>query len=184
MKQVFLTLFLLLNINLFSQNDTIVKNYVSIDVAKFTKLFNSQSQFYEVMYSRLIKKDNIIRVGLGYNQVSGSEKKLDFTLNLGYARVFKKYHRWRFYAGIDAINTFSDYHSAKKEQYQHGASMFLGIKYFLNNHFSISTEPALIGIYNLSIDSGDAAITGITKRAEWNDYGLRNLGQIMVSFHF
>lgn len=178
-KLLFLSLILSFNF-VYSQNDTI-KNQIVMDFSKYTKLFNSQSQFYEIMYLRQISPNNILRTSFSYNQISGDEKKLDFSINIGYARVFKKYSKWRFYTGIDLINTYSSYNNGKKEQYQNGASIFIGAKYYINNHFSISTEPAILGIYNQSYDNGDVPID---KRKEWNEFGLRNLGQLQVCFQY
>lgn len=146
----------------------------------FNQLFRSQLYASSVYFSYKYNERSELRLGSDLTRVSGSSGKTILQGRFGYLRTFKSYHKWDFYAGIDALVQGETNENTKTESIEGGGLLFAGAKFYISPHFSIDTEPSLYVIFRQSRDN-DAFGNKISKI---NKQGFTNIGLVRLTYHF
>lgn len=136
---------------------------------------------YKISYRLKLDRMNALRAGLNYHHVTRDNGEFDAGVRLGYDRVFRAANRWRFYVGGDLLLAYQNFKSSQRTTYQAGLSPFVGFLFFLSPHFSISTEPRFVALYNRFRDDDTF---NVDNSDTWFAFELNSIGQFQINFHF
>ncbi len=155
---------------------------VSINASKFIKgIFPGQEHEYEIGYRYALTEKLSLRSAINFYNQTTDDGYLEGGLKLGADYTFKESGNWSFYYGADLMGQYIGYRSSERENYQLGIMCFLGVIYYIGDHFSLSTEPGVFGLYNHYFDRDSFSDH---KVEEYFTFGLGNIGQLTIGFHF
>jgi hypothetical protein len=165
-----------------SQDKEYSKHQVGISATNFVKgILPSQKYSYLLNYNYSISEQYSLRSGFNFYNLAAKDGYFEYSLKFGADKVFRDYKSWKFKFGIDIISSYVEYKSDKRKYYFIGLAPFLSIQFFINKHFSLSTEPNIYGVFYQSIDPNGFASDS---NKNWAEYGLGNFGQLQINFHF
>lgn len=154
---------------------------IGFNATETISLFEEGSDTYELQYRYKLNPKTALRSGLNYSYDSGDGGQLTVDLKLGIDKRFEKSEQWRFYTGVDLVGGISTLSNSSRKNYKLGLTPFLGAIFYLDEHFSISTEPGLLVQYrryknsdSFNPDNSDS----------WVKMDLVNVGQIIIGIHF
>ncbi len=184
---LFTTVFLfLIKTGSFAQDaedpDSFLKHQVGFNATESLRLFENETEnTYKLNYRYKLNPFTALRSGINYRYNSSDNGTFLLDLKAGVDQVFKKSDKWRFYYGADLVGGVEKLSNSTRRNYHIGLAPFLGILFYFDEHFSVSTEPGLLaGIhwFNNS-DSFNPDNSEI-----WVEMDLVNVGQIVISIHF
>jgi hypothetical protein len=147
---IFLILFTLVSYSqkAFIKPDTfkINKNEIGIDVANIITFLKKNPQSYLINYKYYFTPKSAFRgaLDLDWSSLISLGKYLDTRLGFEFN---KQNDNWRLFYGTDFSFSFSKNNLQTIKTYKLGLEPLIGVKYFINKHFSISTE-AKLNFYN------------------------------------
>jgi len=157
-------------------------NQITINASKFIKgIFPGQEYEYEIGYRRVLNHKFCLRTAFSYYNQTTDDGYFEGGLRLGSDYTFRDFKNWKFYFGLDVLGNYISYRSSQRENYQVGIIGFLGVTFKIGDHFSLSTEPGIYGIFNHYKDRDSFSEYNIE---EYYTFGLGNIGQIILGFHF
>lgn len=166
------------------QADTSFSNrhQLGYNATETIRLFQRESEHvYKLYYRYQLNSSSFLRSGLNYSLDTSGQGSLDIDIKIGFDRVFKTSGKWRFYAGGDFMGGFEKFSSSSRKNYIAGAGPFFGVIFFLNEHFSLSTEPGLF----FKVKYYKNTNTFNPENSEtWVEMDMVNVGQIIMSVHF
>ncbi len=182
-KNIMHTAVLLLvgNAFVFSQVDH-TSNHLSINASKFVLIFNEQVNNLDLTYRRSFSDSSYsLRCATSVDLSTADDAVTDFSVRLGFDKVYKLSGNWKFYTGADLNYGRTEAKSAQRTTTKQGVIPFLGFLYNFGTHFSISTEPSLAIFQNKTVDKDD-----FNPKVNNTSYSfeLINIGQVKVGFHF
>lgn len=191
MKYVFRVALFLCTLNILVFNDAMAatlekqeepKHHIIIRAADFLRIFTKEDEkYYKIQYRYLRGNQTNVRGGLNFFLDTSLKTGFDIDLSIGMDRVFRVYEKWSFYYGIDAIGGLEKLRSGDRWNYKAGLSPLIGIQYKIDNHFSISVEPAILFEMNYYKDYG----TFNPKNSDlWYVISIVNTGTIRLGFQF
>lgn len=170
----------------FSQSGTSTGEYlrhqVGFNATESIRLFDQEmDQVYKLYYRLRVAPRTTLRSGVNYRMNTSGKGMLELNIKAGADREFRRSGNWRFYSGFDLDGGIEELASSTRKNYRAGLTPFLGILYYIDNHFSISTEPGLMmGVLwykNEDTFNPDNSET-------WVEMNFSNVGQIIISLHF
>ena len=191
MKNVYIATFFLILLNSLTFNNVIaatlgkqdeLKHHIIIRAADFLRVFTKEDEKYYKIQYRFLRENQInIRSGLNFSLDTSLKTGFDIDVSIGLDRVFRSYDKWSFYYGIDAIGGLEKLRSGDRWNYTAGLSPLIGIQFKIDNHFSISIEPALLFEMNYYKDYG----TFNPNNSDlWYTINIINTGTIRLGFMF
>lgn len=154
---------------------------IGFNATETISLFEDESETYALQYRYKLNSKTALRSGLNYSYDSGDGGQLTIDLKVGVDRRFKKSEQWQFYTGADLSGGLSTLSNSSRKNYKLGLSPFLGAIFYLDEHFSISTEPGLL-IQIRRFENKDSFNPDNSK--SWVKMDLINVGQIIIGIHF
>ncbi len=159
-----------------------LKHQVGFNATQTIRLFEDEStNNFELHYRYKVNSSTSLRSGLNYRYDSSDSGQLATDIKVGIDKRFKKSDQWRFYSGIDLVGGLQTLSSSSRKNYRIGVVPFFGAIYYLDEHFSISTEPALLAQVRRfkNEDSFNA-----NSSTWWFEMELVNVGQLILGIHF
>ncbi len=158
----------------------VAKNTLGLSARKFVNvLFKESDQGSDFIYIRGIGNGYALRAGALLSFSSGENDYNEFGVSLGAHKLFKQQDRWSFYYGADAMFEVNYQTQGTREQYVASLLPFLGVRFALGKHVSLSTEPGLFVNYQHTRDSESFLSFKDVIRG-----GLFNLGYLRLDIHF
>lgn len=154
---------------------------IGFNATKTISLFEDESENYELHYRYKLNPKTALRSGINYSFDSGEGGQLTIDLKVGVDRRFKKSKQWQFYTGADLMGGIRTLSNSSRRNYKLGITPFLGAIFYLDEHFSISTEPGLL-LQIRRFKNEDSF--NPDKSKSWVKMGLVNVGQIIIGIHF
>lgn len=155
---------------------------IGINASRVLQLIKTQENSFDLINFRYhIKNKNCLRFGLNFYQTTADDGYLDAGFKIGYDITMRKYRKFELYFGFDIINSIRIENSSKRRNYEIGVAPLFGIIYFINSNLSISMEPNIYILFNGFID--DEKFTS-DKSENWFEFGVGNIGQLQINFHF
>lgn len=154
---------------------------IGFNATETINLFEDESETYELQYRYKINSKTALRSGLNYSFDSGDGGELTVDLKVGIDRQFKKSGQWQFYTGADLVGGIRTLSNSSRKNYKLGLTPFLGAIFYLDEHFSISTEPGLL-VQVRRFKNEDSFNPDNSE--SWVKMDLVNVGQIIIGIHF
>lgn len=136
---------------------------------------------YKINYRYMMNPTTALRSGFNYRLNTGGTGSLQFDVRAGMDKEFKRSNRWRFYAGGDLLGGVEKMSGSSRRNYHAGLAPILGILFFVDDHFSISTEPGLLMELRYYKDENTF---NPSNSKTWLEMSIINVGQFILSFHF
>lgn len=161
---------------------TYLTHQIGFNATETISLFEEESaQNYKINYRYKLNESTALRSGINYRFDSSDTRALTLGIKAGMDKIFKRSSSWRFYAGADIVGGVEKLSNNARRNYQMGLAPFLGMLYYLGEHFSISTEPGLLVEVRRFNDRGSF---NPDNSETWVEMKLVNVGQIVIGIHF
>lgn len=159
-----------------------LKHQVGFNATQTIRLFEDEStNNFELHYRYKVNPGTSLRSGINYSYDSSDGGQLSADMKVGVDKRFKKSDQWRFYSGVDLVGGIRTISNSSRKNYRIGVVPFFGAIYYLDEHFSISTEPALLAQVR-RFKNEDSFNPDSSKW--WFEMELVNVGQIIIGIHF
>ena len=171
-------------IAVFSQSEKtsehLYKNEIGIDVANVLTFLQRDNQSYLFNYKRHFFNNTALRFGLNFDLSTDNDKGKYYDTKIGYESYLNK-NKWLLIGGIDFSYSYDKGNFQPNYISRLGLSPIVGVRYYVSEYFSISTECNLNFFYYMhrnpeSFDSN-------ANREEF-DINLGAVGMIIISYHF
>ena len=173
-------LVILANATCFGQVD-FTRHQLGINASKFILIFNEQVDNLDLSYRLSIDSTLGVRSSVSLDLSTADDAINDFSIRLGFDRIFLEKGNWKFYSGVDLNFSSNSLESSQRTNRKYGALGFLGFLYHFGPHFSISSEPSL-AFFHKTVEDKSTFNPDVNKSSQ--SLELINIGQIKVSFHF
>ena len=170
--------------NGFGQNVS-YRHQVGINASSFVPLFKGQPSNYLLNYRFILDSSIALRTAANYSQTTGDTKQdraVDMGLKLGIDKSIRSFKKFHIYTGFDFLflQDRRDYDDRSTTKF--GGAVFLGIRYQISNHFSISSEPGFYWYRTIAKDPNN--FDPDRHLNKWHEFTLDNVGQLLISVHF
>ncbi|MEX2477888.1 MAG: hypothetical protein WD357_05595 [Gracilimonas sp.] len=167
------------------QADTSVsfnKHQLGFNAFETIRLFEKNSaENYKLYYRYKFNSSTALRTGFNYRMNTSGKGQLNINLRVGVDKIFKESGKWKFYTGGDLLAGYEKFSSSDRKNYMVGAGSFLGIIHYINEHFSLSTEPGFL--FKVKYYKNPNTFNPIDSET-WVEVDLVNVGQVILSVHF
>ncbi len=159
-----------------------LRHQIGFNITETLRFFErSENDIYEIYYRYKLNKKTALRTGLNYNLDTSGQGRLVIEAKFGIDTITKDYDRWKVYAGADITGGFEKFESNDRKNISAGLNPFLGIIFYVNKFFSISTEPGLaLTIKHFNQPSS----FNPNNKETWIEMEIINVGQLIVGLHF
>lgn len=159
-----------------------LKHQVGFNATQTIRLFEDEStNNFTLHYRYKISSQTSLRSGINYRYDSSEGGEFATDVKAGFDKQFKKSEQWRFYTGVDFVGGVRTLSNSSRKNYRIGVVPFFGAIYYLDDHFSISTEPALLA--QVRRFKNEDSFNPNSSRW-WFEMELVNVGQIIIGIHF
>jgi hypothetical protein len=162
--------------------DVITRHQVGFNASEALRVFERpRGDHYKINYQYKFNQKSSFRAGVNYSLDTSGAGSIKIGVKTGWQKIFKDYGAWKFYYGADAISEFEKFSSSSRRNYEMGAGPLFGVIFYMNDHFSISTDTNLffrLKHYN------DPDSFNPDNSETWIAMDIANIGQLVLSVHF
>lgn len=183
-KHVITAILLWSGIAVFSQTSTNLvgfRNEIGIDVANIVTFLSKKNESCLINYKHHFSEKHALRTGLNLELSSSKDGYNAFKLKGGYQYNFPISDRWRLYSGVDALLRYQSNNFQPNRSIRYGICPVVGFSFFLDKHFTVSTEISLNFFYT---DYQNSASYSPEDNANIWDIHLGSVGMLVVSYLF